>query len=125
MLKRQTPKQKEETIDTYIAGYPTETKKILKKIREIVRELAPEAKEVIKYAIPTFVLHENLVHFAAYPKHIGFYPTPSAIEHFAKELQGYKTAKGSIQFPLDKPIPYDLISKMVKFRVTQVSKKRK
>ncbi len=114
-------KNKEETIDTYISTFPTETQKILKKIKKIVKDLAPKAVEAIKYGIPTFVLKENLVHFAAYTKHIGFYPTPSVVEHFSKELQGYKTAKGSIQFPLDKPIPYELITRMVKFRVKEVS----
>jgi uncharacterized protein YdhG (YjbR/CyaY superfamily) len=123
MLKKQPTKTKEESIDKYIAEFPAETKKILTKIRKIVRELAPKAEETIKYGIPTFVLHENLVHFAAYAKHIGFYPTPSVIEHFAKELGGYKKAKGSVQFPLDTPMPYELIARMVKFRVKQVSKK--
>jgi uncharacterized protein YdhG (YjbR/CyaY superfamily) len=123
MLKKQPTKTKEESIDKYIAEFPVETKKILTKIRKIVRELAPKAEETIKYGIPTFVLHENLVHFAAYAKHIGFYPTPSVIEHFAKELGGYKKAKGSVQFPLDTPMPYELIARMVKFRVKQVSKK--
>lgn len=123
MLKKQPTKTKEESIDKYIAEFPAETKKILTKIRKIVRELAPKAEEAIKYGIPTFVLHENLVHFAAYTKHIGFYPTPLVIEHFAKELDGYKKAKGSVQFPLGTPMPYELIVRMVKFRVKQVSKK--
>ena len=123
MLKKQPTKTKEESIDKYIAEFSAETKKILTKIRKIVRELAPKAEETIKYGIPTFVLHENLVHFAAYTKHIGFYPTPSVKEHFAKELDGYKKAKGSVQFPLDTAMPYELIVQMVKFRVKQVSKK--
>lgn len=108
-----------KTMDQYIAGFPENIQTILQKLRTTIRLAAPEAKETISYQIPTFVLHGNLVHFAAYKKHIGFYPTPSGIEQFKNELSIYKNAKGSVQFPLDKPIPYRLISRMVKFRVKE------
>ncbi|RPI82204.1 MAG: hypothetical protein EHM41_18915 [Chloroflexi bacterium] len=106
-------------IDEYIAGFPEDVQSILEKIRKIVREAAPEAEEAISYQMPTFKLHGNLVHFAAFKNHIGFYPTPSGTEKFQKELTPYKRAKGSIQFPLDKPIPYALISDIVSFRVKE------
>jgi uncharacterized protein YdhG (YjbR/CyaY superfamily) len=115
----ETNKIQPNTIDEYIAGYPKDVQEILEKIRATVREAAPDAKETINYQIPTFTLKGNLVHFAAFNKHIGFYPTPSGIEKFKNELSGYESAKGSVQFPLDKPIPYDLISEIVKFRVKE------
>ncbi|MBK5194362.1 MAG: DUF1801 domain-containing protein [Flavobacteriaceae bacterium] len=95
----------------------------LEKIRQIIRAGAPEAQEKISYQMPTFFLGSNLVHFAGYKKHIGFYPTPSGIEAFKTELNPYKCSKGAVQFPLDEPIPYDLILKMVQFRVEE-NKKR-
>jgi uncharacterized protein YdhG (YjbR/CyaY superfamily) len=107
-------------IDRYISNFPEDVQTILKKIRAIISKAAPDATEAIKYGIPTFVLNENLVHFAGYKRHIGFYPTPSAIEKFKEEISAYENAKGSIKFPLDKPIPYDLIKKMVLFRVNEV-----
>lgn len=107
------------TIDAYIADFPTAVQKILTRIRRIVQQAAPEAEERIAYRIPTFVLGKNLVHFAAFEKHVGFYPTPSAMEHFRTELAGFKTAKGSVQFPLTEPIPYDLIKTIVAFRVKE------
>ena len=107
------------SIDAYIAGFPKDIQVILAKIRGIVREAAPEAQEAIKYQIPTFVLNGNLVHFAAFQNHIGFYPTPSGIEQFKDALSAYHSAKGSVQFPLDSPIPYTLIKKIVKFRVNE------
>ena len=106
-------------INEFIAGYPEDVQKILKKIRATIRKAAPNAEETINYGIPTFTLHGNLVHFSAFKKHIGFYPTPSGIEKFKKELSAYEGAKGSAKFPLDKPIPYDLITKIVKFRVKE------
>ncbi|MFB3786772.1 MAG: iron chaperone [bacterium] len=106
-------------IDEYIACHPPEVQAILEKIRAVIRDAAPDAEEAIKYQIPTFTWHGNLVHFAAFQKHIGFYPEPTAIEHFQKELAGYKRAKGSVQFPLDQPIPYGLIRRIVKFRVQE------
>lgn len=106
-------------IDTYISAFSPEVQEILNTLRTLIREIAPEAEEKISYQMPTFVLYGNLVHFAAYKHHIGFYPTPSAIENFKNELSGFKGAKGSVQFPIDKPLPYELIRKMVKFRVEE------
>lgn len=107
------------SIDEYIATFPEETQKILEQIRATIKAAAPEAQEKISYQMPTFFLKGNLVHFAGYKTHIGFYPTPSGIENFKNELSSYEQAKGSVQFPLDQPIPYDLISKMVAFRVKE------
>jgi len=112
-----------QTIDEYIAGFPSDVQKILEKIRLIIREAAPDAKETIKYQIPTFTLNGNLVHFAAFKRHIGFYPVPTGIEKFKNELSEYEKGKGSVQFPLDKPIPFDLIEKIVQFRVEENLKK--
>lgn len=111
------------TIDEYIARCPEDVQAILSKIREIIRKAAPTAEETIKYQIPTFVLNGNLVHFAAFQNHIGFYPTPSGITKFKQELSAYKGAKGSVQFPLDAPIPFSLITKIVKFRVKETLEK--
>ena len=110
-----TPKD----IDAYISNYPKDVQEILEKVRMTIRENAPGADEKISYGIPTFYLKGNLVHFAAYKRHIGFYPTSSGIEKFQKELSVYKGAKGSVQFPLDQPIPYDLIGEIVRFRVKE------
>jgi uncharacterized protein YdhG (YjbR/CyaY superfamily) len=107
------------TIDEYIAGFSPDVQAILQKIRATIRKAAPQAEETINYQIPTFVLNGNLAHFAAFKQHIGFYPTPTGTEKFKKELAAYKSAKGSVQFPLDQPIPYGLISKIVKFRVKE------
>ena len=106
-----------KNMDEYIAGFPTEVQKKLKKIRVTIRRAAPDAEETISYQMPTFTLKGNLVHFAAYQKHIGFYPAPRGIEKFKKELSVYEGAKGTVRFPLDKPIPYGLIGRIVKFRV--------
>ena len=108
-----------ETIDEYIADFPPDVQAILKKLRATIRKAAPNAEEAMKYRLPTFVLNGNLVHFGAFKKHIGFYATPTGNEKFRKELSAYEGAKGSVQFPLDKPIPYDLVSRMVKFRVKE------
>ena len=110
---------KAENIDAYISGFPKETQKLLNEIRSTIRKAAPEAEETINYAIPTFKLKGNLVHFAAFKNHIGFYPAPSGIEAFKEELAGYERAKGSVQFPLDQPLPLSLISRIVKFRVKE------
>ena len=108
-----------KNIDEYIAGFPRDVQKILKQIRTTIKKVAPDAEEAIKYGIPTFVLNENLVHFAAFKNHIGFYPTPSSIEAFKDELFRYESAKGSVQFPIDEPMPLSLIGKIVKFRVKE------
>lgn len=106
-------------IDKYLRSFPKEIQLLLQQIRETIRQAAPEAEEAIRYAMPTFVLNGNLVHYAAFKNHIGFYPVPSGIEAFKKELSVYKGAKGSVQFPLDKPMPLSLITKIVKFRVQE------
>jgi len=115
-----------KNIDEYIAGFPKEIQKKLEEIRATIRKAAPDAEETINYAIPTFKLNGNLVHFAAFKSHIGFYPTPDGIEAFKKELSAYEGAKGSVQFPLDRPLPLALISQIVNFRVEkQKAKSRK
>ena len=108
-----------KSIDEYIAGFPPDVQETLQEIRRTIRKAAPDAEETIKYGIPTFTLKGNLVHFAAYKKHIGFYPTPTGIEKFKSELSVYESSKGAVQFPLDRPIPHDLIGKIVKFRVKE------
>lgn len=108
-----------ESIDDYISQFPHEVQAILETLRKVIKESAPDAKEKISYQMPTFVLNGNLVHFAAYKNHIGFYPAPSGINAFKHELSKYKGAKGSIQFPIDKPLPYELIRKIVQFRVAE------
>ena len=113
------------TIDAYISASPADTQAILQKIRATIRKSAPEATEAISYQMPTFKLSGNLVHFAAFKSHIGFYPVPSGIEKFKKELAPYPQGKGSVQFPLDKPIPYALIGRIVKFRVKENLEKAK
>ena len=121
-----TSKPKFNNMDAYIASLPRDVQNILEKIRQVIRKTVPEAVEAISYQIPTFKLNgKNLVHFAAWKDHIGFYATPSGNAAFKKELAQYKVAKGSIQFPLDEPIPYDLVRKMVSFRVTETQVKKK
>ena len=110
-----TPKD----IDEYIARFPRDVQEKLEQIRKTVRKAAPDAEEAISYQIPTFTLHGNLVHFAAFKEHIGFYPAPRGNEQFRQELSAYEGGKGTVRFPLDKPIPFDLITKMVKFRVEE------
>lgn len=119
-----TETKKPNTIDEYITNFPDEVQEILEKVRATIRENAPEAKETINYQIPTFTLNGNLVHFAAFKKHIGFYPTPTGIEKFKNELTEHETAKGSVKFPLTKPIPYNLIAKITEFRVNEQKKKQ-
>jgi uncharacterized protein YdhG (YjbR/CyaY superfamily) len=115
----QTDQSAPKTIDEYIAGFPKDVQVILEKVRETIRKAAPGAEETINYQIPTFTLKGNLVHFAAFKKHIGFYPTPTGVEKFKEELSVYEGAKGSVKFPLDEPIPYDLITRIVEFRVKE------
>jgi uncharacterized protein YdhG (YjbR/CyaY superfamily) len=111
------------TIDEYIAQYQAPVRGILQKIRETIQSAAPMATEKISYGIPTFFEGENLVHFAAAKRHIGFYPTPSGIGAFAGRLTDYHTSKGAVQFPLDQPIPYGLISEITAFRVNEAREK--
>ncbi len=119
-------KAKFTTIDAYIASFPKEVQGILEQIRRTIRKAAPGAVEAISYQIPTFKLNgSNLVHFAGWKNHIGFYATPSGNVAFKKELARYKVAKGSIQFPLDESIPYDLVTKIAKFRVKEAQVKKK
>lgn len=107
-------------IDQYILQFPEETRDILNKIRALIKENVPNAIESIAYGMPAYKLNKKpLVYFAAYKTHIGFYATPSGHEAFKEELSKYKQGKGSVQFPLDQPIPYDLIVRMVKFRVQE------
>ncbi len=114
---------KPDDIDGYIAGFPDNVQKMLEQIRATIKEAAPDAEEVIKYAMPTFMLNGNLVHFAAFKNYIGFYPAPTGVEAFQAALSVYKQGKGSIQFPLDQPMPLSLITKIVKFRVKQLAEK--
>jgi len=112
-------------IDEYISNFPKDVQVILEKVRKTIRKIAPDAQEKINYGIPTFTLNGNLVHFAGFKEHIGFYPTPSGIEKFKKELSKYDGAKGSVKFPLDQPIPYALIAKITEFRVKEQQAKTK
>ncbi|MCB0640517.1 MAG: DUF1801 domain-containing protein [Phaeodactylibacter sp.] len=111
-------------IDTYIADFPKEVQAVLEQIRALIREEIPEAKEVMSYQIPTFKLKRNVVHFAAFKSHIGFYPGASGVKAFEDQLGDYVHAKGSIQFPLDQPMPVDLIRAIVQFRVAEEKQKK-
>jgi uncharacterized protein YdhG (YjbR/CyaY superfamily) len=113
------------SIDEYIRSFPRDVQKKLRELRKLIREQAPQAQEKISYQMPTFFLNGNLVHFAAYSKHIGFYPTPSAISAFKSRLSKYENAKGSVQFPLDEPLPIQLIKQIVRFRVSENTKPKK
>ncbi len=115
-----------DNIDEYIRLFPQTVQTILEKFRQTIRNAAPQAGETISYQMPTFRLNGNLVHFAAYKNHIGFYPTPSGIEAFKDELARYETSKGAIKFPIHEELPWDLIRKIVEYRVTQnLAKKKK
>jgi len=111
-------------IDSYISSFPIEVRDLLNQMRITIQKAAPLAEETINYGMPTFKLNGNLVHFAAYKNHIGFYPSPSGLEAFRKEISGYKNSKGAVQFPLDKPLPLNLVTKIVKFRVKENSTKK-
>jgi uncharacterized protein YdhG (YjbR/CyaY superfamily) len=120
------PKKGYKTIDEYIATFPKSIQSILEELRHVIRDSAPDVAEMISYGIPTFDLNKrHLVHFAAYKNHIGFYPTSSGIMAFKRELSSFKTSKGTVQFPIDKPIPFDLVKKMVRFRVKENLSKKK
>lgn len=107
-------------MDEYIASFPEDIQEVLEKLRHVIRESAPDAEETISYRMPTFKLKGNLVHFAVHKKHVGFYPTPSAIIAFKEELARYETSKGSIRFPIEKPIPFNLVKRIVEFRINEV-----
>jgi len=117
--------QQYTTIDEYIATFPEHIQKKLVELREVIKEEAPQAQEKISYQMPTFYLNGNLVHFAAFSKHIGFYPAPSGIEAFKNELSKYKGAKGSVQFPIDEPLPLEIVRQIVGFRVAENQQKKK
>lgn len=112
------------TIDEYIKQFTPEIQEILNNMRKVIKDAAPDTAEKISYQMPTFTLNgKNLIHFAAFKNHIGLYPTPSGIESFKDELSLYKGGKGSVQFPIDKPLPYDLITRIVKYRVDETLNK--
>ena len=111
------------TIDDYISGFPADVQKVLQDVRTTIRNAAPDAVEAMKYGIPTFVMGENLVHFGGFKTHVGFYPSPSGIDAFKKELSAYEGAKGSVKFPLSGRMPLPLITRIVKFRVKEVRQK--
>ena len=111
-----TKETKISTIDEYIASFPEEVQLLLKQLRTIIKEAAPEAEEVISYQMPAFKYYGILVYFAAFKNHIGFFPTASGVEVFREELSAYKLSKGTIQLPFDKPLPLDLITRIIKFR---------
>src|SRR6476661_1064055 len=112
-----------KSIDEYILQFPHEVQEKLKRLRKVIKESAPDAEEKISYQMPTFAMHGNLVHFAAYKKHIGFYPAASGVAAFTDKLVEYKTSKGAIQFPIDKPLPYELIKEIVRYRVDENRKR--
>ena len=114
-----------DTVDQYIAGFPPDVQHILQTIRAIIKEEAPAATERIAYGMPTYTMEKNLIHFAAYARHIGIYPTPTGIEAFREELSAYKNAKGSVQFPLSLPIPYDLIRSITRYRAAEQTSQNK
>ena len=112
------------TIDQYIAGYPKDVQKLLQQVRETIKKVVPDAEEAISYGIPTFKLNGNLVHFGGFKQHIGFYPGAGGIKAFEKELTAYKGAKGSVQFPIDQPMPLHIITAITKFRVAKKKNKK-
>ncbi|MFN8580061.1 MAG: DUF1801 domain-containing protein [Gemmatimonadaceae bacterium] len=122
-MKEQTPAA--TSIDDYIASRPKAVQPTLKKLRATIRKAAPDATERIAYGMPTFYYNGNLVHFAAHEEHIGFYPTPTGIQAFAKQLKSYVTSKGAVQFPLSEPLPFALITEMVKYRVAENAQRAK
>ena len=118
-----SPSVAARSIDDYFAGFPDEIRKALESLRTTIRAAAPGAKEKISYQMPAFELEGNLVYFAAFKKHIGFYPTSSGIAAFRRELSAYDVSKGTVRFPLDKPLPLKLIGRIVKFRAAENRKK--
>ncbi len=122
-VKMESEKKTYASIDEYVKDFPPEIQKKLEELRALIKSIAPEAKEKISYQMPAFTLNGNLVYFAAFKKHIGFYPAPSGTEAFKEELKAYKSSKGAVQFPLDKPLPLELIGRIVKYRVEENLKK--
>jgi uncharacterized protein YdhG (YjbR/CyaY superfamily) len=120
-----TRRKKFDTIDDYIGIFPPDIQEILQNLRRTIREIVPEAEEAIRYGIPTFRFRGNLVHFAAYRDHVGFYPGPSAIDAFREELSPYDLSKGTIRFPIDKPVPLDLVRRIVQYRVKEEQETKK
>ena len=118
-----TPGSSPKTVDEYIAGFPKDVQRILKEVRAVVRAAAPDAEERIAYHMPTYTMGKNLAYFAAFKSHVGFYPTPNGISSFEKQLSKYKRAKGSVQFPIDEPMPLGLIRRIVEYRVKEQKKK--
>ena len=119
-------KAKYQTVDEYIKAFPKDVQSVLKRMRQTIKEAAPGAIETISYQIPTFKLNgKGLVYFAAFQSHIGFYPIHAGVEGFGKELSQYKQGKGSVQFPLDRPIPYDLVKKITRYRVEETAGKKR
>ena len=117
---------KPNNIDEYIAGFPKDVQKVMEEVRATIKKAAPGVEEKISYAMPAFTLNKKyLVYFSGFKNHIGLYPAPVGIDEFQKDLSGYKTGKGSVQFPLDKPMPLKLITKIVKFRMKQIVNKLK
>ena len=117
-------REKAQNVDAYIAEFPHETAAKLSELRALIKKLAPTAEETISYAIPTYKLNGVLVHFAAYANHVGFYPGAGGISEFAEDLTAYRTSKGTVQFPLDQPLPTKLITRIVKFRIKQNLEKK-
>lgn len=117
-------RSKAENVDKYIADFPSDVQKLLEQMRSAIKNAAPQADETISYAIPTYKLNGMLVYFAGYANHIGFYPGAAGIAAFADELSDYKTSKGTVQFPIDQPLPLKLVTKIVKFRVKQNLEKK-
>ena len=113
------------TIDDYIADFPENVQVLLQKMRETIKAALPEADEAIKYGIPTFILNGNVAHFGGYKSHIGFYPAPKGIEAFKEETAQYEAGKGTLQFPFDKPLPLDLVTRIVKFRAQDNLERKK
>ena len=120
------PTRKPASIDDYIAGFPKETQPVLNQVRDTIKNAVPEAEETISYAIPAFILNKTyLVYFAGYKHHISLYPAPKGNEAFEKEIAGYRSGKGTIQFPLDKPLPLALVTKIVRYNLKENLKRQK
>ncbi len=122
MIPKRNPAK---TIDEYFLSYPQKTQDIMQELREFIQKEAPEATEAMGYGIPTFKLNGNLVHFGGYEHHIGFYPGSKAMQVFKQEMKQYKTSKGTVQFPIDEPLPFELIKKIVHYRIASNSSKKK